>query len=125
MAVKTPSELSKGFEKNYNARDLKGLMSLYTDGAILTMDGKTKIAGKPEIEKVMATMVATPGNRCVCTCVDCHEAGDTALVRTDWQMFDAKGAVINSGLSAEVAKRGPDGLWRFIIDDATYVSRSR
>lgn len=124
MAVKKPSDLSKGFENFYNARDKKGLLSLYTDDAMLTMDGTTKVFGKPEIEKVIATMVATPGNRCECTCVACHEAGDTALVRTDWSMYDAKGAVIMKGLSAEVAKRGADGLWRFIIDDATYVSRT-
>ncbi len=122
MGVKKPADLSKAFENFFNARDKNSLMALYADQAMLTMDGATKFAGKGDIEKTLAAQMASP-NKVVCTCVTCHEAGDTALLRTDWQTLDPKGTVIMKGLSAEVAKRGTDGLWRFIIDDTTYASR--
>jgi ketosteroid isomerase-like protein len=28
-----------------------------------------------------------------------------------------------AGVAAEVLRRGADGLWRFAVDDATFVSR--
>jgi hypothetical protein len=49
--------------------------------------------------------------------------GDTALTRFQWELVDAAGAVVASGVSAEVQTRGADGLWRLVIDDSGGGSR--
>ena len=56
-------------------------------------------------------------------CVSCHQHSDTALVRSDWKLTGPDGAVAMAGSSAEVLRKGGDGLWRFIFDDATFASR--
>ena len=57
-------------------------------------------------------------------CVCCHENGDTAVVRTDWVLNAPDGSVAMAGSSAEVLRHEADGQWRFVIDDATFSSRS-
>jgi ketosteroid isomerase-like protein len=122
MIIKQPSDISVAWADRFNARDKSALMALYDEQAMLTLDGAVQVHGKSEIEKALAPMLASPG-KAICKCVSCWQAGDTALVRNDWQMVDAKGAVVMKGLSAEVLKRDPTHGWRFLIDDATYVSR--
>jgi ketosteroid isomerase-like protein len=53
----------------------------------------------------------------------CLQHADTALVRSDWTLTAPDGAVAMAGSSAEILRHGTDGLWRFIIDDATFASR--
>ena len=42
--------------------------------------------------------------------------GDTALLHAVWRFEDANGTIIAEGNSIEVAKRQPDGGWRYYID---------
>jgi ketosteroid isomerase-like protein len=56
-------------------------------------------------------------------CSTCHENGGTAVVRTDWTLTAPDGTAAMQGGSAEVLRRGADGRWRFVIDDATFSSR--
>jgi len=47
------------------------------------------------------------------------QAGDTALLGADWRFHGtaADGSdVATSGTSIEVARRQPDGNWRYLID---------
>ena len=56
--------------------------------------------------------------------VNVYVGGDTALTRFKWELFDAQGATVATGVSTEVQRRGDDGLWRFIIDDSGGGSRT-
>ncbi len=123
MGVKSPSDMSETFGNLFNARDRDGLLDLYVDDGMLTIDGETSARGKTAIGEMMAPMLDGP-LKISTKCASCHENGDTAIVRTDWILTEQDGSVAMSGSSAEVLRRESDGQWRFVIDDATFSSRS-
>ena len=123
MGVKSPSDISAAFGTFFNGRDRDGLLDLYAEDALLTIDGETSARGKTAIGEMMAPLLDGPlkiSMKCVC----CHENGDTAVVRTDWVLNEPDGSVAMAGSSAEVLRHEADGQWRFLIDDATFASRS-
>lgn len=123
MPVKSPGDMSATFGAIFNARDRAGMLALYAEGAILTIDGKEVARGRDAIAAMMAPMLDSP-LKIEARCGACHENGDTAIVRTDWVLKAPDGSVAMQGSSAEVLRRGQDGLWRFVIDDATFSSRA-
>jgi len=123
MSVKHPSEISAAFAKLYNDRNKSGLLDLYAPDAVFTFDGTATAQGKVEIEKAVAPFFDQP-LKITIACVSCHQAGDTALVRSDWTLTAPDGSIARKGVSAEVLRRGADGLWRYIVDDATFASRT-
>jgi len=123
MGVKRPPDISAAFAKFLNDRDKRGLLGLYSNDAILTIDGKTVARGMAEIAKMVEPFFQGP-LKLVADCGACYETGDIALVRTDWKLVAPDGTVAMSGASAEVLRRGADAEWRFVVDDATYASRS-
>lgn len=123
MSVKHPSEISAAFGKLYNDRNKSGLLDLYAPDAVFTFDGTATARGKVEIEKSVAPFFDQPLKMTI-ACASCHQAGDTALVRSDWTLTAPDGSIARKGVSAEVLRRGADGLWRYIVDDATFASRT-
>jgi len=123
MGVKSPAEISATFATLFNARDKAGLVGLYAENAMLTIDGAETARGHAAIAAMMAPMFDGP-LKIVARCSACHESGDTAVVRTDWTLTAPDGTTAMQGASAEVLRRGADGRWRFVIDDATFSSRA-
>jgi uncharacterized protein (TIGR02246 family) len=122
MGVKSPADMSATFGKLFNARDKAGLLALYADDAVLTIDGVQIARGPAAIGAMMAPMLESPLT-ITARCGACHENGDIAIVRTDWILTGPDGSTAMQGGSAEVLRRGGDGRWRFVIDDATFSSR--
>ena len=122
MGVKSPLEISETFGNLFNARDREGMLALYTADGILTIDGETLAQGRDAIGEMMGEMLDSPLT-ITTRCATCHVNGDTALVRTDWTLTDPEGKEFMTGSSAEILGRQDDGLWRFIIDDASFSSR--
>ena len=123
MGVVSPELMAAAFADRFNAGDSEGFSQLFTDEAIFTYDGADKARGRRQIEGALAGFMQAGlsfRGQNVTTIV----AGDTALTRFQWELIDAVGAVVASGISAEVQKRGPDGLWRLVIDDSGGGSRS-
>jgi uncharacterized protein (TIGR02246 family) len=110
------------FSAHFNRRDKAALLALYADDALLTVDGTAMARGKAEIERMLTPFLEGP-LKITIKCVSCHQQGDTALVRSDWKFSGPDGAVETAGSSAEVLRREADGLWRYILDDATFASR--
>ena len=122
MGVKSPADMSATFAKLFNARDKTALAALYEQNAVLTIDGAEVARGHAAIAAMMAPMFESP-LKLTGRCSTCHESGDTAVVRTDWTLTAPDGSTAMQGASAEVLRRGADGRWRFVIDDATFSSR--
>ncbi len=123
MGVKSPSDMSETFGNLFNARDRDGLLDLYVEDGMLTIDGETSARGKTAVGEMIAPLLDGPlkiSTKCAC----CHVNGDSAVVRTDWILTEPDGSVAMTGSSAEVLRREADGRWRFVIDDATFSSRS-
>jgi ketosteroid isomerase-like protein len=109
MGVKTPSDMSETFGNLFNARDRNGLLDLYVDDGMLTIDGESSAYGKAAIGEMMAPMLDSP-LKISTKCAFSHENGDTAIVRTDWILTEPYGSVAMTGSSAEVLRRDSDGL---------------
>lgn len=91
-----------------NARDVEGLVALYEADAVLATPDGGAVRGEAEIRGFYAALTASaprfsPGEQ--------HPAlrlGDLALTSTRLPG--------GAGATAEVARRQPDGTWRWILD---------
>jgi uncharacterized protein (TIGR02246 family) len=116
-----PQDLGRLLETRINAGDLEGLLALYEPSAVLHFPPgnvatgtdairaayEQALAGKPHISLQPKTAL---------------EAGDLALLTNGWSMSftgpDGQPATM-TGMTAEVARRQPDGTWLWVIDDPT------
>jgi uncharacterized protein (TIGR02246 family) len=106
-------------EAAYNAGDLDRWVSLYQENALLyTMSGDSVVVGRQQIRKTLEPFLALRGSL---TAKTVYSLGNDALVLLrgifDLSYTDEDGKQQQMTThSVEVAKRGSDGLWRFIID---------
>ena len=102
-----PEDLGRYFLERANAGDVEGLVALYEPGAVLAFPPGRLAAGHEEIRKVYADLLAdrpsfsSAGQRPVI------RNGDLALTST---------LLPGGGATVEVARRQPDGSWRWMID---------
>ncbi|OYX47139.1 MAG: hypothetical protein B7Y90_13730 [Alphaproteobacteria bacterium 32-64-14] len=122
MGSPSPERTAEMFFERFNAGDAAGFARLYSEDAVFTYNGQDVAVGPEQIERAVAGFMMA-GFQMRGQSAGVFAVGDTALTRFAWEMFDGSGAVVASGVSAEVQRRGPDGLWRFIIDDAGGGSR--
>jgi uncharacterized protein (TIGR02246 family) len=123
MGVASPELMDQVFAERFNARDKAALLDLYTADAVFTMDGEAKAVGLEQIEGALAGFLAAP-LKFSGRFISIYVAGDTALTRMKWELFNEAEGTTSTGVSAEVLWRCPDGKWRFKIDDATGGSRA-
>lgn len=103
----SPGELHQLLAERGNARDLDGIVELYEPDAVVTFDPARPAIAHDAIRQAFAEMLATgiaftaEGQR------PPLEVGDLAI--TSWT--SGPGAV-----TCEVARRQPDGSWRWVID---------
>jgi ketosteroid isomerase-like protein len=112
-----PEDLHRLFEQALNSADLDTLVALYAlDGVLMARSGPAR--GISAIREALAEylamkpMIQLTTRRAV-------QAGDTALLMAEWRFHGttrAGGHVSTSGTSVEVARRQPDGTWRYFID---------
>lgn len=122
MAVATARDLVASFEAAYNARDKTALMQLYAPDAVHTFDGATISTGLSAVSAAFDRGFAGP-HKLSGRVLTCMEADGVALIRARWTSLNPDGSVRSEAVSCEVAKRGADGLWRYLIDDASGGSR--
>ena len=107
-----PEDLSRLFVERANAGDVEGLVALYEPDAVLAFTDGQVTVGEDAIRRVYTELLATrprfaPGDQ--------HPAlrqGDLALTST---------RLATGGATAEVARRQPDGSWRWILDRPSVI----
>ncbi|QIS07411.1 hypothetical protein F5X71_14075 [Nocardia brasiliensis] len=107
-----PNDLGRYFIERVNAGDVDGLVALYEPDAVLAFPPGNVATGHAEIRKVLAQFVAaapqlSPGRQ--------HPAlvsGDLALTAT---------TLTTGEVTAEVARRQPDGSWLLVVDQPVLV----
>jgi len=114
MDVDGPRELSKLFEQYFAEGDLDQLMTLYEDDAILPT-ARSTASGGDEIRAVLKGYIDS-GAKLVFGDSLVFQVDDLALTHTPWTMEMADGSKVE-GATAEVARRQPDGYWKYIIDN--------
>ena len=105
--ARDPEDLARFFVERANAGDVDGLVALYEPNAILVRRNGTTAVGSPQIRAYYTAMLArvstfTPGEQSPAL-----RNGDIALTSS---------RLINGNVTAEIARRQPDGSWRWIID---------
>jgi ketosteroid isomerase-like protein len=119
MSAKSPEEICRLFQQSIAAGDLKSLLSLYDPEAVfLHQSGEVK-TGEAGLREVLAPLAAAQV-RFDYTIRQVIQAGDIALMHTDWQVASPQPM---STYAIEVARRQPDGTWRWLIGDPFTVGR--
>jgi ketosteroid isomerase-like protein len=119
MAIDDPEQLHRLFAQRVGDGDLQGLLELYEQDATYVAPDGDSASGCVAIGERLRELLAiapkiTPtGSRLVI-------AGDIALMSNSWHMAlaSADGQQVGfDGASTEVARRQPDGSWRYVIDN--------
>jgi ketosteroid isomerase-like protein len=100
-----PEDLDRFFVERGNAGDVEGLVALYEEDAVLAGPDGSVIVGRDEIRRFYSGLLSqgvTFGGRIR----EAIRNGDIALTSTT-RPGDA---------TVEVARRAPDGSWRWAID---------
>jgi uncharacterized protein (TIGR02246 family) len=122
MPATEPAELHKLFEAAINDKDADALYALYEpDGVAIHLDGSSR-TGPSELRAMIDELLTT---------IDHLEgetrkvlvAGDTALMSAAWRarITTPEGESQATGTTAEVARRRPDGTWRWVVDDPMFL----
>ena len=114
----TPEALMATFAQHLNAGDLDGLVDLYEDQAVFEPSPGVVVQGHDEIRGALEQLLAlrpalTSRVEQVLT------SDDIALVVNDWSMIGTAPDgtdVTQSGRSADVLRRCPDGRWLVVVD---------
>lgn len=105
--AKEPNDLEKYFVERANAGDVEGLVALYESEAILS-DGAGKIVvGINQIREFFVKFLADR------PMLD-QSVQKEALCSGDLSLTSSK--LGNGDITAEVARRQPDGTWLWVID---------
>lgn len=102
-----PEDLARLLVERVNAGDLDGIVALYETSAVLALPGADVAAGQQAIRRFYADLLTSrptfqPGDQ-----LPALRLGDLALTST---------RLAGGGATCEVARRQPDGSWRWAID---------
>jgi enoyl-CoA hydratase len=117
--IDDPEDLHRVFAERANAGDLEGLLALYEDGAAFVAPDETNASGSDAIRARLERLLAS-APRITPTSSRAVIAGDIALLSNRFRITMGPGDGERAGLevtSTEVARRQPDGSWRYVIDD--------
>jgi ketosteroid isomerase-like protein len=108
-----PEDLGRYFLERANAGDVEGLVALYEPGAVLAFPPGRLTIGHDQIRQVYAELLADKPSFGSAGQQPVIRNGDLALTST---RLPAGGATV------EVARRQPDGSWRWVIDQPAVLS---
>jgi len=102
-----PDDLEGLFVQFVNQQNLEALLGLYEQGAVLKDGSGTVYRGVDEIRSALSRYVATAPVLDRSDQYPSIVAGDIALTSSRHS---------DGSVSVEIARRQPDGTWRWIID---------
>jgi ketosteroid isomerase-like protein len=102
-----PEDLERLFVERVNAGDVEGLVALFEPGAVMAVAPGKVASGSEAIRQVFEDFVGSGVKLTLGDQQPTLRAGDLALTST--RLHDG-------GVTAEVARRQPDGTWRWVID---------
>ncbi len=120
MSARGAGHIHRQFEDAFNDRDLGALVALFEDDAALIPQPGTVVRGRDEIGPALQQLLDL-GGRITLDTRGVVEVGDLAYLTNRWSLTgtDADGEPFDIGaVTAEVARRQPDGGWLYVIDNA-------
>jgi ketosteroid isomerase-like protein len=108
-----PEDLERLYVERVNAGDIDGLVALFEPDAVMAFSPGKAATGSQAIRQVFTDFVASGVKLTLGEQQPTLRVGDLALTSTR----------LNSGdVTAEVARRQPDGTWRWVIDQWSVLS---
>ncbi len=111
--AKRPEDLSDFFLERANAGDVDGVVALYEPDAVLAFPHGRLTVGQEQIRAVYAEFLAGRPTLGSAGQQPAIVNGDIALTST---------RLPGGGATVEVARRQPDGTWRWVIDQPSVLS---
>src|SRR4051812_12860444 len=107
------TDIHPAVEAGGNNQELDALMALYEpDASMVVLDGSTVI-GTEAIREQWAGVLEMKGQMTLRSRY-AIEAGDLAILSNEWTLTAGDQSL--SAVTAEVARRQPDGGWLYVID---------
>ena len=116
----SPEEINIRWGEAFNAADIPALLELYEPGAVLIPGpGADPVSGQDAIEAALRWLTAT-GGKLTYQPRYWLQNGDLAMGGIDFHLSGGTGpdgaTVDLRGGTAEVARRQPDGTWKYVFD---------
>jgi len=99
----------------FNSGDIEGLTSLYEDGAAFIPQPGTVVSDATGLRAALQGFLDTKGMLTIVS-TSAVVKGDLALTHSHWRLDIADGEPMEH-TSAELARRQPDGTWKYAIDN--------
>lgn len=114
--AKEPNDLEKFFVERANAGDVEGLVALYEANAIVDSGDGVIAKGTQQIREFFVTFLANRPHLDPSIQAPAMSSGDIALTSS---------RLSNGDITAEVARRQPDGTWLWVVDRFTLGNEVR
>lgn len=106
-SARVPNDLERLFVDRANAGDVEGLVALYEEDAVLAYGDGTVATGRDQIREILVELLAARPRLDPSRQAPALRSGDIALTSS---------RLSNGDLTAEVARRQPDGSWLWVVD---------
>ncbi|MFH8527686.1 YybH family protein [Streptomyces tendae] len=114
-----PEDVPAVFAERFNSGDAAALAQVYEDAAVLVPRPGVPVTG-PELHVANGRLQGL-GVPISVRPRHVYRSGGLALLIVDWVIDgvgrDGEEAVHVEGTATDVARRGPDGRWRYVIDN--------
>lgn len=102
-----PEDLERLFVERVNAGDVEGLVALFEPDAVMGHENGEVATGSESIRRALADLVQSGVQLALGRQQPTLRVGEIALTST---------RLADGDVTAEVARRQPDGTWRWVID---------
>jgi uncharacterized protein (TIGR02246 family) len=107
------ADIHPAVEAGVNNQDLDGLMALYAPDASMVLPDGSTVTGTEAIREQWGGFLEMKGRMSLRSRY-AIEAGDLAILSNEWTY--TAGDQTMSAVTAEVARRQPEGGWLYVID---------
>ncbi|MFF0739315.1 YybH family protein [Streptomyces sp. NPDC004111] len=120
-----PEEVPAVFAARFNSGDARALAQVYEDAAVLVPQPGTPVTGpdvrtaNSRLQQLGVPISVRPRH--------VYRNGDLALLIVDWTIAGTgpDGLPVHvEGTATDIARRGPDGRWRYAIDNPFGTARA-
>jgi ketosteroid isomerase-like protein len=119
MPAKSPEEICHLFQRAMAEGDIDLVLSAYDPEAVFLNQSRDVTKGREGLRQELAPLAAMR-IRFDFRIKQVIEAGDIALMHTEWTVSGPQPMKV---YAIEVARRQPDGTWRWLIGDPFTVGR--
>ena len=119
MPANSPEDICRLFQQSMAAGDLDAVLSVFDPEVVLVNQSGEVTQGRDGLRQELAPFAAMK-TRFAFTIKQVIQSGDIALMHTEWQVsFPMPMSVY----AIAVARRQPDGTWRWLIGDPFTVGQ--